>query len=165
MEETGPLPSCPAWVTGATDGCTCPERWASSSCGGGRELGCSPKSAIQMLSFLCARDRPAEPWGGGYQGPPEGDASHLIPSLTASGLTQVLRSVRSVSHSVCRHSINIRSQAHLVRPALGPATLGRPGCCSLTSGEAKTEVQRIAEGQSSGQLGTPPRVAGRSRPS
>lgn len=101
--------SCPSWVTGAMGGCTCPERWASSSCGGGWELGCPPKSAIQIPSFLCARDRPTEPWAGGCQGPLEGNASDVIPSLIASGLTQVLHTVGSVSYSIHRHSINMHS--------------------------------------------------------
>lgn len=134
MEGTGPPPSCPAWVTGAMDGCTCAQRWTLSSCGGGRELGCPPKSTIQILSFLCARDRPTEPWAGGCQGPLEGNASDLIPSLIASGLTQVLHTVGSVSYSIHRHSINIHSQTRPMHPALGPVTLGCPGAAESNLG-------------------------------
>lgn len=71
----GPLPSCPAWVTGATDGYTCPERWASSSCGVAGNSAVHPNLPSNAVFFMCQgqASRGLGWWLSGFPG--GGDAS------------------------------------------------------------------------------------------
>lgn len=116
-------------------------------------LSSSPQPAIQILSFLCARDMPGELWGGGCRGPFERNAFHLIPSPVLRGLFQVLCSIGSPSYLISGHPVSICLQTQSVPgPALDKATLGCPGRCrALPSGQTRAQREGVGDGAARGR--------------